>query len=465
MRISIKNGFSLIEVLITLSLIGVATGALLALMTNMNKYLKSADSKSTEMVLISDLSQVVSDKDQCKKAITTSGPQFINLNAPLKLTASMPGGSNLVEGSTFQNSIVLKEFYVDSFEAPVATAISGQLKTVGNLWLQTVDKSSPGVPRKKKNIGLLNIIYKSSNMEIVECFSSGVSPNTHCTSLGFLWNSSTQTCRQPASTSCSDLGGTWDGTKCVMPDTVKLSNILGKTCGGSNQALIGYDANGNPQCVTIAVAAPPVVSGPPVVVTPPNVPNPATCAGGNYTMKSNDGTNTCVFTWTSATAGNSINCSMGASCSSGGGNVYATCQSNGNWNYTFSCPDKGGGTCVGGVASGVKSTDGTNSCDFVWPMTSDGQTIVPTKATNGGTLVGSCLKGVPTYSYNCPGKAVTCPAGAITVGKCYFTYGSGSPGGAPSYLYDLNGKGTASNIICGSTGVWNTSKVVISGCN
>lgn len=182
-----------------------------------------------------------------------------------------------------------------------------------------------------------------------------------------------------------------------------------------------------------------------------------TCAGGGTNVLSPDSSNSCIFSWASGSAGQTI-----TGTASGGGSISGTCQSNGNWNYTYACPNKTGATCIAGGLT-VPSPDGSNSCYLSWASGSQGQNISGT-GTNGGSASGTCQSnGTWVYSYTCPNKAgSTCGAGSVVVNSpdssnsCVLSWGLGSQG------QSISGTGTNGGTVsgyCQSTGVWDYSYV------
>lgn len=468
-----KKGMSLLEVIMALGLLSMVSMGVLQLFAGMNSFLKSAENKSSELQLITEISQVASDKDLCKKAVTDGGAQSIDLASNFKLKLNIPGTGEVSQGKKIKNSLIIKEFYVDSFSTPVAAVNSGQKRVTGAIWLQTEDDKFKSVQRKKKNIGVINLIYDEASKEIVECFGSLISPKSNCESLGFTWDSAKQLCRQNPSQSCTDVGGVWNNSKCTIASIDPALVILNKSCSGANVALVGFDSSGNPKCQQIQVTqvvnngggTPPPAPTPTQATPPPAAATPTItfCPAGNQTIKSNDGKNTCVFSWDKTPVNNSISCSNGVWCSAGGGSLLAKCGTDGKYSFSFVCPDVGGGSCVGGMNT-ISSVDNTNSCLFHWAQGSNGSDISLITATNGGTADGKCINGAWSASFKCPGKGASCPGGYLTFNKCYFKYEAGAAGSQLS-AYDLNGKGTISGIVCGGDGKWNNQNVKVTGCD
>lgn len=459
-----NKGMGLLEVLISLAVMGVVSAALIQLFIGMNQYLKKAENKSSEIQLVSEVNQVVADKDLCIKAISDAGTQKVDLSLPLKLKLKLPASGDLAEGNKLKNSLIVKDFYVDSYSAPVSAAAPNTKRVTGAVWLRTEDDGIASVLRRKKNIGVINLVYDDTSKDITECFGSLVSPKANCESLGLIWNSSNQSCHQSAAQSCADLGGSWNGSKCTITAIDPTLSILNKSCTGANNVLVGFDGAGNPKCQLITVSS---GQGPGTTTTVTQVPADAKfCKPGYADIPSPDGKNNCHFEWGSVLANTNTSCSTGMSCSNGG-SASAFCNGNGDWSgVAYSCPSKTGSTCVGGHNT-ITSKDGTNSCFFKWGMGTTGQSIPVEQATSGGTLSGTCNStGNWTFFYNCPGKqVVTCPSGNYTYNKCNFAWDSTPASSPASNLRDLNGFGSASGFYCTASGTWDNSKGSISGCN
>lgn len=460
-----NKGMGLLEVLISLAVMGVVSAALIQLFVGMNQYLKKAENKSSEIQLVSEVNQVVADKDLCMKAISDAGVQKIDLMLPLKLKLKLPASGDLAEGNKLKSSLIVKDFYVDSFSTPVATGVPNTKRVTGAVWLRTEDDGISSVLRRKKNIGVINLVYDNASKNITECFGSLVSPQASCESLGLIWNSASQVCHQSPAQSCADLGGNWNGAKCSINNIDPTLSILNKSCSGANNVLVGFDGAGNPKCqiITASNGSGSGSGGGGVTQVPADA---KFCKAGFTDIPSQDGQNNCHFEWGSILANTNTSCSTGMSCSNGG-SASAFCNGNGDWaGVTYSCPNKSGATCVGGHNT-ITSKDGTNSCFFKWSMGSVGQSITVEQATNGGTLSGTCNStGNWSFFYNCPGKqVVTCPSGNYTYLKCNFAWDSTPASSPASNLRDLNGFGSASGFFCTAAGVWDNSKGSITGCN
>lgn len=466
-RLSMKNnkGFSIIEVMITLGLIGITSAAILSLVTNMNNILKSSDNKVAELGLITEINQVITDKDMCKKSLNAAGAQNINLTAPFKIKLKHPSKGIISEGTTVDNNLLIKELYVDSFETPSDTAIAGQKKTLGTLWLKVEDVNKKTIERRTKSVGLINLIYLDATKEIVDCFAIGLTPKNNCESLGFVWHTSTQTCRQAPSQSCSDIGGTWSGGKCVISAVSDTLSILNKSCSGTNVALVGFDSAGNPKCQTISAGSSGGSGGSGSPPAPPADPSKGPCLTGFTNVPSPNGSNTCYFEWPQTVAGGFISTQQGTLNATKGGSGSATCLGDNKWNVVYVCPNTGGKVaCLGGSHT-MSSQDNTNTCTFSWAQGQEGESIKLTSTAaqqSGGTLSATCQSnGVWTYNYGCPGKGIKyCPAGAeVAVPSnsqpsnpaktCRFTWNT-TPVGSPAVsLRDTSGNGgSGSGWIC-----------------
>ncbi|WP_415063685.1 hypothetical protein [Bdellovibrio sp.] len=144
------------------------------------------------------------------------------------------------------------------------------------------------------------------------------------------------------------------------------------------------------------------------------------CSGGQTSVSSPTDSNgrrrTCYFTWEQAVAGETKILK-----GTDGGTGSGTCQENGEWNYSYSCPPvENVVTCPGGVmeiASPANSVGRTQSCSFSWEQAIAGKTA-PIVGTNGGTGSAVCqANGEWSYTYKCPapGGVATCAGGSIQI--------------------------------------------------
>ncbi|WP_415062532.1 type II secretion system protein [Bdellovibrio sp.] len=469
-----SEGFGLVEVLVALGIVGVASAAILSLLVGLSGHMRSADSKASELVLANEISQVVSEEERCTRAVIEAGEQKIDITKPFKIKLKLPASGDLYEGVKFGSNLEVKEFFIDSFE-PMATDVAGKERVVGVMWLKTNDSAAGGILRKRRSLGTISLIYERANKNILSCFSHYMDPGVSCKSLGLNWNSENKTCRQPANVSCEDIGGAWVNGKCVISHLSNNVSIIGKSCSGANIALVGFDGGGNPICKTLTASAGEGsgLGGGTSSASSADT-GVAGCRGGNTNVPSPDGTNQCYFEWGSVSAGMAISVGGPYLSASSGGLGKATCKGNDKWDYQYACPslDAQGKTtktiCQGGYQTG-KSPDGSNTCSFQWGQGTEGQSI-NIKGTNGGTGSGHCLPGVGwEFSVQCPSKVAAqadCPGGGLSYGKCYFTWDQTPAGQSPRNMRDISGRGaTATGIIC-KNGSWDTSGHKVSGsCN
>lgn len=267
-----QAGFGLAEVLVSVGLLSVLGLGMATLIVNSQKGVTQVSSRLYESNLMSDLNQVFSSKELCGEILKTSPKLSYNSGATkINLKLNLPGYGEVSDGAKLNQTIVVKEFYIDSLIPPIPTNVPNSLKTAGMVWLRTEDIGNVGIQRKKKQVGLLTLYFNSTTNVIESCLGPEA---------------------VPASQTCEDLGGTWNGSKCVMP----VLALYGKTCPGGHY-LAGFDQAGNtncqplpaPQPVTTIVSAPqaPTVQMPAATPTP-RVPQPtgklvvtATCCGQN----------------------------------------------------------------------------------------------------------------------------------------------------------------------------------------
>lgn len=470
-----SDGFGLVEVLVALSIVGVASAAILSLIAGLGGHMRSADSKASEMVLANEISQVVSEEERCTKAVTEAGEQKIDISKPFKIRLKLPASGNIYEGARVGTNLEVKEFFIDSFES-METDVAGQERVVGAMWLKTNDKVNGAVLRKRRSLGTISLLYESTNKNILGCFSQYIDPGVSCKNLGLNWNKENKTCRQPANISCEDIGGSWVNSKCVISNLSNNVSIIGKSCSGSNVALVGFDGGGNPICRAITASngqGEGTGGGGGTSTATTSGTGQAGCRGGNTNVPSPDGSNQCYFEWGSVPAGTGISVGDAHLHANNGGMGKAYCKGNDQWDYQYACPNGGGGSenktiCQGGYQA-VKSTDGSNTCTFQWGQGSVGQSIKIT-GTNGGTLSGTCKASVGwEYGVTCPSKVAAqpdCAGGGLSYGKCYFTWDQTPSGQAARNMRDISGRGaTASGIIC-KNGSWDTSGYKVNGsCN
>lgn len=269
-----QSGFSLVEILIAIGVVSLIGMTLASLTSNLNSFLRSAENKSAEINLITELSQITADKNLCIQTLNGAGRQNLNTSDSYKLKLKLLNGNLVQENSTVYQNLKIKQFFVNSFSPSVDSITPGFKKTSGSLWIQTEDINQKTSLRKLKTIGLINFVYNSTTNEITECFGTSINAQSTCESLGFEWITSANRCRQPPAISCADLNGEWNGTRCSL-------GLAGKSCP-SNQIVSGFDSSGNLICDTKTVVSPPILSPP--VATNPGAPSPpATITGYNCT--------------------------------------------------------------------------------------------------------------------------------------------------------------------------------------
>ncbi len=154
-------------------------------------------------------------------------------------------------------------------------------------------------------------------------------------------------------------------------------------------------------------------------------PNPAgtTCPGGNVTISSPDGSNTCTFNWEmtgASDAGTNIPIRSGFPTGSPAGEFSGKCYPLPRGpEFSYRCPNKAKPSCAAGgaaVPSGTAksitgspfSFDGANpgkSCSFYWPQTNaNGSISISDPAIPGSYLRGTCNSDGSAYQYEfrCP---------------------------------------------------------------
>jgi hypothetical protein len=196
--------------------------------------------------------------------------------------------------------------------------------------------------------------------------------------------------------------------------------------------------------------------------TSPPPPVAHSCAGGTATVQSLDGSNTCTFSWSEATPGQTISATASGTPV---GKGRLTCGADGTWDYHYSCPASNEiQTCPAGRTT-VQSPDGSNTCTFSWRQGQAGETL-SSEGTGSPAGFGSLTCGSATgkwsYSFQCPSStgAPTCNGGSTTVSspdgsnRCTFTWPQGNPGQTISVVGHQVGSGTMS---CASTGLWTHS--------
>lgn len=154
-------------------------------------------------------------------------------------------------------------------------------------------------------------------------------------------------------------------------------------------------------------------------------PNPVgtTCPGGNVTISSPDGSNSCTFNWLLSSAspsGTDIQSRGGFPTGSPVGEFSAKCYPAPRGpEFSYRCPNKATPSCVAGGASvptgtaktltgSVYSFTGANPgkvCNFYWPQTNaNGSISLTDPMMPGSYLKGTCNSDGSSYQYefNCP---------------------------------------------------------------
>lgn len=245
--------------IIAMGILSVVGAGTMTMIVNSQKNVTQVSSRVYESMLLSDLSQVFSNKDLCTEVLKSSQTLKFVAGAPkLKLNLSLPGYGAIHEGVTLHNSLKITDFYIDSLLPPMPTKVLNEQRSAGMVWIQTQDLAEGNPKRKIKQVGILSLYFDKATNQINACQGQETAP---------------------ASQICDELGGNWNGAKCVMP-VIALYN---KGCPGGFY-LSGFDNAGNPTCLPLPDPAPapapapvpiPVASSPsPPTYYPPPSPSP-----------------------------------------------------------------------------------------------------------------------------------------------------------------------------------------------
>lgn len=245
-----QDGFSLVQVLVSLGVASVLGAAVTGMIGQSFKSVSAVSNKVDENILVSDIASIFSDKNLCKAAVTAPGQQAVPSSGVFKLMLQLPGYGLVKEGVTLQSNLIVKEFYVDSLTAPEGTGVTGESKITGSLKIQTENvgaTAQKSIQRKTRSAGIYTFYFNTSSRTVTGCFGvATMPPDEMCKSLGLIWDTAKKKCGQSAEQSCQEIGASWNGSQCV----VNTISILGKSCG-SGYALSGFSQSGSPICVSL----------------------------------------------------------------------------------------------------------------------------------------------------------------------------------------------------------------------
>lgn len=259
MRLNIKNnrhGFSLVEVMVAMGMLGVFSAGLYAVMSTMNSQYKLTNLRSDRDFLRNQVESILSQPHSCAlnfSAINlgltpqlsiTSLRQFNDLGTPI---ASAVGSLDTVINAS-------SELKVTQMKLVTPGAVSGSpllVSSDGSVSTYTADfvisLKSPDKMLPLKAIVVPGLVLRT---DVAGTFQScelraTASASALCGQLGQVWDSVHSECVPSLASACRVVGGTVSGSRCIA------MNVISKTCP-SGKAITGFASDGEPVCTTIA---------------------------------------------------------------------------------------------------------------------------------------------------------------------------------------------------------------------
>lgn len=242
-----QNGMSLIEVMVASLVMMISGLAILTLMTNHQKQVKSLEQKLESLALEQSLQRLFAEINSCKCIFQNVSFDGIASGGSMRLKSVSNGcftGSALIEEqSTLPSSTAgLK---VDSIELTNIIDVGSGSKNADFV----VNFNSTSLAGPLKSIRIPSMSFSTSANKVDQCLGS-LSAEKTCTSMGGAWNN--QGCTLPSqvvepSMICVGMGGNMVNGKCVLTQC-------------STGTFAGLNSSGIPICIINTGVVGPIIS-------------------------------------------------------------------------------------------------------------------------------------------------------------------------------------------------------------
>lgn len=259
-----QHGFSLVEAMIALGMLGVFSSGLYAVMSTMNSQYKLTNLRSDREFLTNQVESILSQPHSCAlnfNTINLGTTQQLNVTSVKQFDDSGTAISSAVGAlNTEINASSQLKVLNMKLVAPGATSGSPSLISSNGLvntysadfviTLKTPDNLVPLRP-----IIVPGIIVKTDMAGAFQSceLKATASASALCLQLGQQWDTDLGACVPTLEGACKVVGGTISGSRCIT------SNVVNKACA-TGQAIIGFGSDGEPQCSSVVSTGPSVVS-------------------------------------------------------------------------------------------------------------------------------------------------------------------------------------------------------------
>jgi prepilin-type N-terminal cleavage/methylation domain-containing protein len=259
-----KNGFSLVEILVVIGLMGAVSLVTLKMVETQQGAVKYTEVRLNEIELYRQIQLNLSMRSSCKETFVTRGPvggvlvtaAGVNVNAiyqspPTPIPAGYVG-KKIVEAG--------KEY--EGFKVSQLRLTSEDPSTFGSLGNATLEiyteRLFKGVPKTQKKKMGINVVTSAAGL-IEDCYvDEDALMKSMCESLDGTWDDTLTPpkCIQPNNMMeqmCLKMGGTWAIPTPPDPLNPTEKKCLGLVKGGlcpDGQVLVGHEVNGEKLCKT-----------------------------------------------------------------------------------------------------------------------------------------------------------------------------------------------------------------------
>lgn len=251
-----SSGFTLVEIMVAMGLMGVITLGVMSQMKNMAQGQATSEMKVEELEMKRIILSTLSDRNACKTTF-----QSANIGQSISKIQNSAGTAIYQVGNTYGN----KTLKITDIKTEDTGVIQNGTRVV-KLHVR-IQKMKKIIKANVKDIMIkLNVKAADATSVITDCFSDteeiiNSSIQQACTSIGAVWDTSTGQCQLPGCSSgqilqaitpsgpvCKQIGCTL-GQVYVGVDSSGVPVCKTITCSVVGTYFTGLDSSGNPVCV------------------------------------------------------------------------------------------------------------------------------------------------------------------------------------------------------------------------